>query len=323
MSGGIVKIKQGETNITIEEILKTSAVESPIEKTAPVTVEISAKKSVALKMERNIPFIMPVFTHNVIVVGCGGTGSHVIPHLMRLIAASAQRASYKVTFLDGDVVESKNLIRQHFIESDINKNKAEVLASRYSAAFGIPVVFKDKYVEDVYEFNTLISGHTLIISCVDNVKTRQMIKTAVDMSVYNIAWIDCGNEDMTGQVVLSAHIPSWDVRTIATSGKFPIPDVFQLYPDLYTKLAKDKFASELSCAELAVSSPQHGFVNLTAATLALNFIYGILTIQPIYTHAVEFNIKNKYAHRPLNTTTIGSWAHKCDHWSKFSPEQIA
>ena len=71
----------------------------------------------------------------VIIIGAGGTGGYVIPHLYR-ISFAAER-SMRILVCDGDVVEEKNLIRQNFVEQDVGRNKAQVLAERYSAAFGI------------------------------------------------------------------------------------------------------------------------------------------------------------------------------------------
>lgn len=70
----------------------------------------------------------------IIILGAGGTGGYVIPHLYR-IAFAADR-QMRIIVCDGDVVEGKNLIRQNFVEQDIGRNKAQVLAERYSAAFG-------------------------------------------------------------------------------------------------------------------------------------------------------------------------------------------
>lgn len=39
---------------------------------------------------------------------------------------------FTLALVDGDTVEPKNLIRQNFIEQDIGKNKAAVMADRYS-----------------------------------------------------------------------------------------------------------------------------------------------------------------------------------------------
>ena len=43
-------------------------------------------------------------------------------------------------------VEEKNLLRQNFITSDQGKYKAEVLAKRYSAAFGVDIKFSYNFV---------------------------------------------------------------------------------------------------------------------------------------------------------------------------------
>lgn len=311
------------TDVATETVLTDTKI-SLVETKKPAE-QTSTSINPQLKMERNIPFLCNLKTFNIFIIGCGGTGSHIIPHLARLIAALPDKTTYRLTFVDGDIVEEKNLARQHFIQSDVGKNKAEALAGRYSAAFGLPISFREKYIESASDLQNMLQAHKsppLIISCVDNVKTRALIKDVVDSQQYPVYWIDTGNEDMAGQVVLSARIPSFKIATMATSGIFPLPDVFDLYPDLWTKLKTDKFASELSCAEMAVSSPQHGFVNLTAATLALNFIFPLLTCQKIYSHVVEFNIKNKYAHRPLNISTINGWKTRSPIWAGVDTSQI-
>lgn len=57
----------------------------------------------------------------IIVLGAGGTGGYVIPHLYRLGYASEHPT--RILVCDGDVVEQKNLIRQNFVEQDIGRNK--------------------------------------------------------------------------------------------------------------------------------------------------------------------------------------------------------
>ena len=68
------------------------------------------------------------YTH--LIIGAGGTGGYVIPHLYR-ISFAAER-SMRILVCDGDVVEEKNLIRQNFVEQDVGRNKAQVLAERLS-----------------------------------------------------------------------------------------------------------------------------------------------------------------------------------------------
>lgn len=72
---------------------------------------------------------------NVVVFGCGGTGSRVVPTLAQLLTSHEFTKNVRLILVDGDVVEEKNCKRQHFIKQEIDKNKAEVLARRYRLGF--------------------------------------------------------------------------------------------------------------------------------------------------------------------------------------------
>lgn len=65
----------------------------------------------------------------IVLVGTGGTGGYIVPQLYRLLYALDR--PIRVILCDGDLVEEKNLGRQNFIEADLGKNKAMVLAERY------------------------------------------------------------------------------------------------------------------------------------------------------------------------------------------------
>jgi PRTRC genetic system ThiF family protein len=267
-----------------------------------------------LTVEPLFPMKPPPNIANILVIGCGGTGSYIIPNLVRLIANSKQPVC--LTIADADTVENKNLIRQNFIKSDVGKNKAEALARRYSTAFGIPIQFIPKYLESPNDIGGALrsasangisfgSGVPLIISCVDNIKSRQFMIEALAAYYPTSAYLlDCGNEDSAGQVLLS-HLAA---DKVAASGQYRTPHIMEIYPELKERAKTDKLASELSCAEMAESTTQFGFVNLTAATIALNFIYDILNANPISTYMVEFSIKNKFSQRSLTKSTLESWA---------------
>lgn len=66
----------------------------------------------------------------IVVLGAGGTGGYLIPHLYQIVFADSERL-YRIIICDGDIVEKKNLVRQNFVEQDIGRNKAAVLAERY------------------------------------------------------------------------------------------------------------------------------------------------------------------------------------------------
>ena len=46
----------------------------------------------------------------IVMLGAGGTGGHIAPHLYRLVYALGQRKC-RFLIVDGDLVEKKNLVR--------------------------------------------------------------------------------------------------------------------------------------------------------------------------------------------------------------------
>jgi len=244
---------------------------------------------------------------SIVVVGCGGTGAYVIASLSKLIS-TLEKTSISLTIIDGDEVELKNLQRQHFINTDIGKNKAEVLARRYSMAYGIKIVAIPHYVEK----SSSLPKSQVYVGCVDNNKTRKLLYNGFKDLGF---WIDAGNEERYGQVVCGYSPYVYNYHRInpkqdtATKGVFSLPCAFDLYPNLQTE---DKFNSELSCAERAMSAPQNMQTNITAANLVMNYLNKIIHNEPIKSHCVEFNIDNVFSTR-LNT---------CKNLQKINPKRL-
>lgn len=251
----------------------------------------------------------------ILVIGCGGTGAFVISHLARLFSTFGEDHSYELLIADGDIVEEKNLLRQHFISQDIGKNKAEVLAERYAAAFGIQISAITEHIEkEKFLISQANYRATLIIGCVDNNATRKLIhntffaKDTTHNIGNNLFWIDSGNEESNGQVVCGCALPRYvyygtvintQIKNPRTrAGVFSLPCVTELYPEILSE--KSKFNSQLSCAERAASAPQNMMTNVTAATIVTNYAQKIILGMPLNSHAVEFSIKNNFSTR-LNT----------------------
>ncbi len=265
------------------------------------------KVSVPLAVYEKRPF-------HFIVIGSGGTGGFLIPNLIRLCSfTSLSIKPHEVTIVDGDVVEEKNVRRQNFINADLGKNKAEVLAERYAYAFGMEVNAYPSYIENEQELRKII-GNTrafpVVCGCVDNNKTRQLIHKLFRANGYtrsgcNMLWIDAGNEEWTGQVVVGYNYPGKPMKDYAEAGvphNFYLPPVTQLYPDILQD-TEAKFNSELSCDERAVSAPQTINANLTAANLMMNIISVMLTCEQnegLKVHEVKFNSKTNTFTNSLN-----------------------
>ena len=134
----------------------------------------------------------------IVIIGAGGTGGNVIPHLYR-IAFSSNRPC-KVIICDGDIVERKNLIRQNFAECDIGENKAQVMAERYSEVFGIETEYIPDYIEseeELYELLNVKGSYGspkpigILIGAVDNNRSRIMCNNVFN-KLEDIIYIDSG-----------------------------------------------------------------------------------------------------------------------------------
>ena len=81
----------------------------------------------------------------IVMLGAGGTGGHIAPHLYRLLYALERPVRFIIC--DGDIVEEKNLVRQNFTPADLGENKAKVLAERYSSVFGMETEYVPEFIE--------------------------------------------------------------------------------------------------------------------------------------------------------------------------------
>ena len=261
---------------------------------------------IKLSIEQIFPIIARANISKIIVIGCGGTGSFYIRDMARLV--SSLKYKPEILLVDGDVVESKNLIRQNFVSVDIGKNKADVQAGRYGG-LGVKMAFRGEYLASKDQLKEMggTFENVLLVSCVDNIKTRLLIREALaEVTPAQMFWIDCGNEEESGQVILSVKSGTWVADTIK-AGLYPTPDVFDLYPELIERAQKDKLPTEMNCAEMAVASPQFGFVNGTAAMLAINFTHRLLTQGQIKVYESCFSIDNRFSHKTTSLSTLKSW----------------
>ena len=57
----------------------------------------------------------------IVMLGAGGTGGHIAPHLYRLLYALERPVRFIIC--DGDIVEEKNLVRQNFTPADLGQSR--------------------------------------------------------------------------------------------------------------------------------------------------------------------------------------------------------
>ena len=179
---------------------------------------------------------------DVIVVGCGGNGSYVVPQMMRFIKTLTEKVNrptvagqrrrqanlrFDITLIDGDLIEQKNLVRQNFIAPDVGKNKAMVLAQRYGKAFGLEVGAIDKYLDDEMAEKLIWKGNQysqIVLGCVDNNATRKVLHNIIvekpKEGYFNgnhLFWIDVANETFDGQLSIGYRSHQFSYKTSRSS----------------------------------------------------------------------------------------------------------
>ena len=228
----------------------------------------------------------------IIMLGAGGTGGHIAPHLYRLLHTLEREV--RIIIADGDIVEQKNLVRQNFIFADLGRNKAQVLAERYASAFGMEIAYIPDFIESEERLTALIRPDfgldynyypytqkeviTILVGALDNNKSRQLCH-AVFKKAQDLIYIDSGNGESTGQIVCG----------VRRKGKTYFKPLGDIYPDILCET--DKFPSELSCAEAALSAPQSIVANIMASTAVISYLYNILILGNIDVRNVTFSTK--------------------------------
>lgn len=157
----------------------------------------------------------------VVIVGCGGTGSHVADSLARMGVG-------RITVIDDDRVYRNNIHRQLFSQRNIGEFKAEAVANNITCInFDVAVT---PVVTRVVEDNLVdcIGKPDLILDCTDNMEIRWLINEYAVK--YGIPWIYNGVGQTKGLLLTVMPGKSACLRCIwspkdkeskATGGIFP------------------------------------------------------------------------------------------------------
>lgn len=219
-----------------------------------------------------------LYLRRIVVVGLGGTGSHLARNLARLLVHRRQNRQSvpELVFVDPDVVEEKNIGRQLFSPTELHQPKAVALARRYNYAFGLEI----QAICEPLDAKKHIGQNALICGCVDNHHARREILRAEGHT-----WIDAGNEFDHGQVVIGNN-SDWEAvfRGLdrgREKNSSVLPNAGLLFPSLLEAESKDVPETELSCTELVARGEQHLYINAFMANLVTHYVYQLLNREAI------------------------------------------
>lgn len=192
----------------------------------------------------------------IFILGAGGTGSWLCAFLDKM------SLNNNVIVMDGDIVESKNVLRQNFKRNDINKKKAEVVAH------GNMMSYVHGYITDTAIFHEIMTEFPegtipMLIGCLDNNASRKIAHDFVQ-EVPDIVWIDGGNAERHGQ----AYVCIKENGSIVEGYESPI----DIEPAFQNYEGDERRPDQISCAEHSESAPQNVTANVTSANVIFNIM---------------------------------------------------
>lgn len=226
------------------------------------------------------------------LIGMGGTGSQVLTGLARINSA-LQGLGHPGLFVrawDADMVTTSNMGRQLFSPADVNVNKAIVLISRVNRFFGMDW----EACPQMYKL-TKNTTSNILITCVDTAKARIDIaaklktvkpasKEPTDTMYY---WLDMGNLQTTGQVVLGTMFPSYPPAK--QTGKRSLKNVVQQFPQI-KKIKEEQQGPSCSLAEAL--EKQDLFINSTLANFGCQLLWKLIREGVITYNGCYVNLDN-------------------------------
>ena len=235
-----------------------------------------------------------------VMIGCGGTGSWLAPHIVRIarLLREARDQQVSVVFWDHDHVEPKNIFRQNFCEAEIGTNKALALAKRYGQAWGIPIAAIDKpFDKSIAAKNDFVPSYneqrtTVFVTCVDNNSARR--KVAKMCESWPIWWVDTGNLKSSGQVSVGRSLNNHETAPLRFPSKttwLPMPTL--QFPEILMEKEETREVgdySNLSCADLAIVDEQGLSINHAVASAAATLLMKMLVTGDLQYHCVHVSM---------------------------------
>ncbi len=234
-----------------------------------------------MKFDLKIPSVLLRRACEIDVIGIGGTGSALLPGVMQLHHALLQLGhpyGLHVTAYDPDEVSPSNIGRQGFFPADIGQNKAILLVNRLNMAWGTSWTA----VPERYRYCDGIKRDAdIVIGCVDSRKSRASIKEILENRLRSWLYIDSGNNENTGQVILGE---------ILKSGKKKLPLAWELFPEI-VDVQGDEQDDVPSCSVAASLERQSLFINRAISLEVLNLLWRLFRHGSLDFHGSFVNLQ--------------------------------
>jgi PRTRC genetic system ThiF family protein len=211
-------------------------------------------------MKHQIPLGYLKNSPSILIVGAGGNGTQFINGLarMHLSLKALGHPGFNVALQDDDIVTEANVGRQLFAPSDVGMFKSVVLVTRLNGYYGL------NWRAITTRFPNISKDGEIIVGCVDNHAARRDIAKHIASGRYDY-WLDLGNDNKTGQVIMGGGAVSEGARI----GELPT------IADLFRKevFSERKESDAPSCSLAGALEKQDLYINQLVATWALQLLW--------------------------------------------------
>ena len=267
-----------------------------------MNTEIIKNQEIKIKVHfTDNALINPTNPITVNLIGAGGTGSQVLTALARMNHALTElnHAGLSVRLWDDDVITEANLGRQLFAESELGFYKSVALINRVNRFFGTNWKAETQKFEkdDLGKLQSNMKSE-IYISCVDSVKSRFDIaeilnELKIDKGYYRNQckyWIDFGNSQFTGQVLLSTigNIKQPNSKKYETVENLPF--ITEEFGELL-KISEEEDNTP-SCSLAEALEKQDLFINSTLTQMGSSLLWNLFRNGLTENRGFFLNLKN-------------------------------
>ena len=243
------------------------------------------------------------------LIGAGGTGSKVLTALMEMNHSLTElgHAGLQIRLWDDDVITQANLGRQRFAECEIGLYKSVALINRANRFSGTNWKAETvKFEKDRLDKLPENAGASIYISCVDSVKARFGIADILNILNNGKAysnrpryWLDFGNSQHTGQVLLSTigRIKQPNSEKYETVASLPF------ITDEFGELLKQSEEQDdtPSCSLAEALEKQDLFINSSLVQMGCSLLWGLFRNGMTEYRGFFHNLKDFNTH-PIKVT---------------------
>lgn len=227
--------------------------------------------------------ISPTNPIEVNLIGAGGTGSKVLTALLEMNHSLIElgHAGLQVRLWDDDRVTEANLGRQRFAECETGLYKSVALINRANRWSGTSWKAEtQKFERDSFGQCPEHAQAGIYITCVDSVAARfeiaEMLKALTNNRAYRNEpkyWLDFGNSQYTGQVILSTIGNIWQPKSEKYETVASLPFVTEEFGELLEH--SEETDDTPSCSLAEALEKQDLYINAVLAQMGCSLLWSL------------------------------------------------